>query len=72
MPLMGEPVEMNTAQDKPSRASQKYSNELKLSANSAMLGAATASTSEPKIPPTTENTRPAPSTVAASPRMVSR
>jgi hypothetical protein len=63
-------VEMNTAQVSPSRTSQKYSNELNFSANSASAGAATISTAVPNRPPTAENTRPAPSATSAMPLRV--
>ncbi len=59
-PLSGRSDEMRTAQVRPSRTSQKYSNELKLRANSASAGAATISTAVPNMPPMAENTRPAP------------
>src|SRR6476659_786568 len=60
----------NTAQVSPIRTSQKYSNELNLSANSARVGAATISTAVPNSPPTAENTRPAPSASSAWPLLV--
>ncbi len=60
-PLSGRSDEIITAQVRPSSTSQKYSNELKLSANSASVGAATISTMVPNIPPSAENTSPAPS-----------
>jgi hypothetical protein len=72
MPLTGLPVEMNTAQDRPNSASQKYSNELKPSANSARTGARVASTIAPNRPPITENTKPQPSTSSARPLSVRR
>ena len=69
-PLTGEPVEMKTAQVRPSSTNQKYSNELKFSAKSAKAGAATISTAVPNKPPTAENTRPAPSAFSAWPLRV--
>ena len=63
---------MNMAQVKPSITSQKYSNELNFSATSASAGAATISTTTPKMPPSTEKITspgPAPSRPA---RLVSR
>ena len=70
MPFSGSPIVMNTAQVRPSSTSQKYSNELNFSATSASAGAARTSTIVPKIPPITENTRSAPSTVSAWPFFV--
>ena len=70
-PLSGRSEVMNTAQVRPSSTSQKYSKELKLSANSASAGEATMSTAVPKSPPTAENTSPAPSASSASPFRVS-
>src|ERR1043166_7939834 len=58
---------MKTAHARPIRTSQKYSNELNWSANSASAGAAIISTAVPKRPPTAEKTRPAPSAVSARP-----
>ena len=58
---------MNTALDRPSTTSQKYSNDENLSATSASAGAATISTAVPNRPPITENTRPAPSAISAWP-----
>ncbi len=66
-PLSGRSDVMNTAQVNPSSTSQKYSNELNLSANSASAGAESMSTAVPNSPPRAENTRPAPSAVSASP-----
>ena len=66
-PLSGRSDVMNTAQVSPSRTSQKYSNELNFSANSASVGAARISTAVPNSPPSAENTRPAPSAVSARP-----
>ncbi len=60
-PLSGRSDVMNTAQVRPSSTSQKYSNELNLSANSASVGAARISTAVPKRPPIAEKTSPAPS-----------
>ena len=71
-PFSGSLPAMKTAQVKPSITSQKYSNELNLSAISASAGAATISTSTPKMPPSTENTRPAPSASSGWPLRVSR
>src|SRR5215212_2772110 len=56
-PLSGLSVAMNTAQVRPSRASQKYSNDEKLIANSASSGANRIRSATPKSPPITENTR---------------
>ena len=61
---------MTIAQVRPSSTSQKYSNELNLSANSASAGAATISTSVPNRPPIAENTSPAPSASSAWPLRV--
>ncbi len=72
IPFTGRPVEMNTAQERPNVASQKYSKLEKSSANSASIGAKMASTIEPNRPPITEKTRPAPSTRSAWPFFVSR
>ena len=69
-PLSGSPTVMNTALIRPSSTSQKYSNELNFSATSASDGAAATSTTVPKRPPITENTRSAPSTVSACPFFV--
>ncbi len=69
-PLSGRSDVMNTAQVRPSSTSQKYSNELKLSAKSASAGAATISTTVPNRPPTAENTSPAPSACSAMPLRV--
>ncbi len=63
---------MKIAQVKPSITSQKYSKELNFSAISASAGAATISTSVPKMPPSTENTSPEPSATSALPCRVSR
>jgi hypothetical protein len=63
---------MKIAQVKPSITSQKYSKLLNFKATSASAGAATISTSTPKMPPSTENTRPAPSASSAWPLLVSR
>ena len=65
MPFSGLANAMNTAHNRPSITSQKYSNEENLSATSASAGAAMISTAVPNRPPITENTRPAPS--ASSP-----
>ena len=72
MPFSGSLPAMKMAQVKPSITSQKYSNELNFSATSASAGAATISTSTPKMPPSTENTSPAPSASSAWPFLVSR
>src|SRR5215831_4413223 len=69
-PLSVSPMEMITAHASPSSTSQKYSNELNLRATSASDGAAVTSTTVPKMPPMTENTRSAPSTVSACPFLV--
>src|SRR6266542_983789 len=53
-PLSGRSDVMNTAQVNPRSTSQKYSNELNLSAKSASVGAASISTAVPKRPPTAE------------------
>jgi hypothetical protein len=58
---------MKTAQVRPITTSQKYSNELKCSANSASAGAATISAAVPNRPPTAEKTSPAPSASSAWP-----
>ena len=65
-PLRGCSDVRKTAQVNPISTSQKYSNELNFSANSASVGAAIISTAVPNKPPTAENTSPAPS--ATSPR----
>ena len=69
-PLSGRSDVMKTAQVRPSRTSQKYSNELNLSANSASVGAESISTAVPNSPPIAENTSPAPSAVSAWPFLV--
>ena len=69
-PFRGWSLEMKTAQVRPISTSQKYSKELKLSANSASVGAANISTAVPNRPPTAENTSPAPSAVSARPLRV--
>ena len=69
-PLSGRSDVMTTAQVSPSSTSQKYSNELNLSATSASAGADTMSTAVPNSPPIAENTRPAPSAVSAWPFFV--
>ena len=66
-PLIGESVEMKTAQERPKQASQKYSGELNLSANSASAGAENASTRAPNTPPIAEVTRQTPSASSAWP-----
>ena len=53
MPFSGSLPAMKMAQVKPSITSQKYSKELNFSATSASAGAATISTSTPKMPPST-------------------
>ena len=58
---------MTIAQVSPSSTSQKYSNELKRSAKSASVGAATISTAVPNRPPIAQKTRPAPSASSAWP-----
>ncbi len=69
-PLSGCSDVRKTAQVNPIRTSQKYSNELNFSANSASVGAATISTAVPKSPPIAEKTRPAPSASSAWPLLV--
>ena len=69
-PLSGRSEVMNTAQVRPISTSQKYSNELNLSANSASAGAARISTAVPNRPPIAENTSPAPSAISAWPFFV--
>jgi hypothetical protein len=66
-PFSGRSEVMNTAQVSPINTSQKYSNELNFSANSASAGAARISTIVPNRPPMAENTSPAPSAVSAIP-----
>ena len=70
IPFSGSPTLMKTAHVRPSSTSQKYSNELKRTATSASAGAEVTSTTVPKSPPITLNTRPAPSAVSASPFFV--
>src|SRR5262245_29745821 len=70
MPLSGSPTLMKTAHMSPSSTSQKYSNELKRTATSASAGAEVTSTTVPKSPPMTLNTKPAPRAVSASPFFV--
>ncbi len=69
-PFSGRSEVMNTAQVRPSSTSQKYSNELNLSANSASVGAPMMSTAVPNRPPIAEKTRPAPSASSAWPLRV--
>ena len=69
-PLSGCCAVMTIAQVRPSSTSQKYSNELNLSATSASAGASTISTAVPKRPPMAEKTSPAPSAVSAWPLRV--
>ena len=69
-PLSGCSDVRNTAQVRPISTSQKYSNELNLSANSASVGAAIISTAVPNSPPIAEKTRPAPSASSAWPLLV--
>ena len=71
-PLTGASVEMKTAQLSPKQASQKYSAELNLSANSASAGAEKASTAAPNSPPIAEVTRQTPRASSASPFPVIR
>jgi len=71
-PFSGSAPAMKMAQVKPSITSQKYSKLLNLSATSASAGAATISTTTPKMPPSTEKTRPEPSATSARPLLVSR
>ena len=61
---------MNTAPDRPSTTSQKYSNDENFSATSASTGAKAISTAVPNRPPMAENTRPAPSASSAWPFLV--
>ncbi len=61
---------MNTPQVSPRQTSQKYSNELKLSATSASAGAEVTSTMVPRVPPIAENTTPAPSASSPCPFFV--
>jgi hypothetical protein len=72
VPFSGSVPAMKMAQVKPSITSQKYSKLLNFSATSASAGAATISTSTPKMPPSTENTSPEPSASSARPLLVSR
>ena len=69
-PLSGWLDVMKTAQVRPNKTNQKYSNELKFKAKSASAGAATISTKVPKSPPTAEKTKPAPSANSACPFLV--
>jgi hypothetical protein len=69
-PFRGLPTAMNTAHVSPSSTSQKYSKVPNLSATSASDGAATISTTVPKSPPITENTRPAPRAISPWPFFV--
>ena len=57
-PLSGFSEVRNTAPVSPINASQKYSNEVNLSATSASVGAETISTAVPNSPPIAEKTRP--------------
>ena len=57
MPFSGSSVAMKIAQERPSAASQKYSKDEKLIANSASAGAATIRITTPNSPPATEKTR---------------
>ncbi len=69
-PFSGRSDVMTIAQVSPSSTSQKYSNELNLSAASASAGADRMRTAVPNRPPIAENTRPAPSAVSAWPLRV--
>ena len=69
-PFSGRSDVINTAQVNPSSTSQKYSNELNLSANSASAGAASISTAVPNSPPSAEKTSPAPNANSAWPFLV--
>jgi hypothetical protein len=71
-PFTCEPWEMITEAVRPSTAIQKYSYEVKFSANSARSGAATISTSAPTMPPITEPRRATPSARAPWPARVCR
>src|SRR5213594_2117254 len=66
-PLSGRSEVMNTAHVSPISTSQKYSNELNLSANSASAGAESMSTAVPNSPPSAEKTSPAPNANSAWP-----
>jgi hypothetical protein len=70
IPFTGRSEVMKTAQVRPRQTSQKYSNELKLSATSASAGAQVTRTIVPKMPPRAEKTRPAPSATSARPFLV--
>ena len=69
-PLTMEPEETTTAELRPRTASQKYSKEVKLMANSAKRGAATIKHIAPKTPPMAEQVTPTPSTCPAFPCFV--
>ncbi len=69
-PFSGRSAVITIAHESPSSTSQKYSNELNFSANSASAGADTMSTAVPNRPPIAENTRPAPSASSACPLRV--
>ena len=71
-PFAGEPGETNTAQERPSSTSQKYSSDENLSAMSASAGATLIRTSEPKMPPMAEKTSAAPRASSARPLLVIR
>src|SRR5262249_54582847 len=66
-PLSVSPMETITAQASPGSTSQKYSNELNLSATSASDGAAVTSTTVAKMPTITGKQSSTQSTVSASP-----
>ena len=61
---------MNTAQERPSTTSQKYSKDENFSATSASTGEAVISTSVPKMPPREEKTSDAPSAASGLPCLV--
>ena len=65
MPFSGRSAVITIAHESPSSTSQKYSNELNLSATSASAGAAMINTTVPNRPPIAENTSPAPSASSA-------
>ena len=69
-PLSGWLDVMKTAQVKPNKTNQKYSNELKFKAKSASAGAAKIKTTVPNSPPTAEKTKPAPKASSACPFFV--
>ena len=72
MPRGTEPGLTKIEQDRPRTTSQKYSKEEKRSATSASAGEAVISTMVPKMPPSEENTRAAPSASSERPARVMR